>query len=303
MNMKQQEEETLNAKSFFKKNWLNILSLVIGAVGVLLAIKFYNQSKLERIPTFVVDPARTSIFDSKILSENPIRVSKRDGTPITSDVTSLRFFFWNQGSQSIRSGNVLRSISFTLEDSSAEILDFRTLKLSRDVTGIRLLRDSLWPSNRLKMDFAILEHLDGISAQIIYEGNPAASLSISGVVEGANRINTKENITESVSWVDYLLTVIAIIFVFLMFWGIVGLFDLFGWLVKILLPKRLRERWGIKDSKDFGYFVMLAVLAILFVFVVLKGLYTITIQPLLEVKQNVKQEFVQEIPDWLLPNK
>lgn len=164
--------------------------LIIGVVGIVLAVYYYQQSAREREPSFVTDPVKTEILKSTEVVGVPIRVTRIDGTEIKSDLSAVRFYLWNNGKEPIRDTHILRQISIRLDDPNARILYPTLLKISREVTDASVVVDPKNPEKVLLVNFKILEKDDGMTGQIIYEGKPDANLIVSGVIEGAAEIHT-----------------------------------------------------------------------------------------------------------------
>lgn len=181
---------------------------IIGVFGVIgtfvfgfLGIYFYFQSVEKREPILVADPVRTEIVSSERTSEAPIRVLRSDSTEVEGDVTSVRYYFWNNGRKAIKPKHVLEPVQITIENESARIMDFKLIEVSRDVTGIDVSRSENNPDRSLIFSFEILEQDDGASIQIIYEGSPKASFLTSGIVEGAGEI--KNEPPSSLLWLGW----------------------------------------------------------------------------------------------------
>jgi hypothetical protein len=172
----------MSVGTYLKQNWF-ILFLTVG-FGV-SGIYFYFESQEARDPVFVVDPDRVEIVRAARVAQAPIKVLRRDNTPVRSDIYAARFYFWNAGKRPIKSAEVEEAIRVTL-DSGSEILDFKRLKLSRLPTHARLVPTSVSGSRlrTLVIIFSILEQDDGLTGQIIYEGGRDARLAVSGTVEG-----------------------------------------------------------------------------------------------------------------------
>jgi hypothetical protein len=181
-----------------KSDLLGILGVIVGVVGVFLSVYTYQLSREVREPYFIVDSLRTEILTSKNIKEAPIRVTSRDGREVKSDVTSLRFYFWNNGKAAIHKGDVLEGLVISLDDKKGKILDYKLLKTSRHVTQLDLKR--IGNLQELGVSFDILEHNDGFVGQMIYEGNPNAKLKISGVVEGAQIISQPDSLLHMELW-------------------------------------------------------------------------------------------------------
>ncbi len=177
------------------------LGLLVGAIGIGLSVYFYVESRETRDPVFIVDPSRAEIISHARVETAPIRVLRADGKPITTDLYAVRFYFWNRGKRSIRSSDILEPLRVEL-DSGGEILDSKILSKSRPITGIVLQPHSTGQRLReLAINFVILEHDDGFTGQVIYEGNANARLRIFGIIEGdADGIRDGS----SPSWTDVL---------------------------------------------------------------------------------------------------
>jgi hypothetical protein len=193
-------------------NFLNVLSLLIGLAGLSASIYFYRRATRIRDPIFIVDSSRIQILSSKQVSEVPIKVLKKGDAEVRSDLTGVRFYFWNQGTSPIKRHDILEPIQIRLDDSSAEIIDAKLLKMSRDVTKLKLDTVEDDPIRTLGLTFEILESGDGTTGQIIYEGNPNAVFKISGIIEGVKSITTEANPMKTFlkgSWV-VILTMITV---------------------------------------------------------------------------------------------
>ncbi len=170
--------------SHVKDHWLGWLGIVVGVTGAGLSCYFYWESREVRDPVFIADPNRVEIVSAANIATAPIKVLRRDGTPISADVYAVRFFFWNAGRRSIRPENVLDTLQIMLLDSTSEILDVKLLKTSRPITRVSLDRGA--GRRTLVVHFAILERGDGLAGQIIYQGKATAALQVAGTIEGAH---------------------------------------------------------------------------------------------------------------------
>ena len=81
----------------------------------------------------------------------------------------------------------MNDIIIVNEDTSSEIIEWKFLNISRDVTKLKL--DGL-SRNKVQIEFSILEQNDGGTGQIIYEGDPNAKIYITGIIEGVKNIKS-----------------------------------------------------------------------------------------------------------------
>ena len=171
-----------------KKNLWQIIGTLIGITGIFLSIFLYQKTIRERDPVLIIDPVRTEILDSEKLVNSPIVVKTPDGSPVNADVTSVNFYFWNKGAEAIKKEHILKNLSLVIGDPSAKIIDKKLLKVSRDVCKIDLT-SFVQSHNKINLEFDILEKYDGLSGQIIYEGNPEADIYIEGIIESVEKVS------------------------------------------------------------------------------------------------------------------
>jgi hypothetical protein len=180
-----------------RKNALNLLSILIGVAGLVTGAYFYATAREVRRPILVVAEPRIELLRSRPLSSAPIRVMTPDGRVVSSDVTLVRWYFWNAGKRSIKASDVLEPVRIILANSRSRILDSRVLKTSRALTQIDVRRDQADPDHALVIGFGILEQDDGFSAQLILEGDPATRLVVAGAIEGVWSIGSTESFGRS----------------------------------------------------------------------------------------------------------
>jgi hypothetical protein len=189
--------------SMFQRSKDIIISSIISiAITVVFGYYFLYIGNRERKPTFYLDPTRTVILDKENAANAPLQLLKSNGDTIRSNVTSVFFYFFNQGKETIKQENIYAPLKIVLGDR-AEILDFKILKVARSVSGIKLMRDSA--SNALNIDFKALEKDDGFVGQLIFEGKKSALISIEGGIDGVKVFETH------LSSVDPLYLMIAIV--------------------------------------------------------------------------------------------
>ena len=173
-----------------RRNWPGLL---IGFIGLLWGVYSHVASRSYREPVFLEDSTRMRILDRERVDEAPIQVFDNEGEEITTDLTAVRFYFWNDGKRPIHREDVLKPIRINLLQENTDILDFHFLKTSRDVTELSLERAPSSPAHGLNVSFSILEQNDGGVGQIIYAGPPDTNLELSGVIEGVDSLTVSRN--------------------------------------------------------------------------------------------------------------
>lgn len=267
---------------------LAIGSLIIGVLGIVLAIYYHNKTLEVRSPVFLVDPIRTAIADSDRLSGSLLNVSDSSGLKVEGDVSSLRMYFWNQGSRSIKTENVLEPIKFIFDSSVARILDYRIVGVSRDLISPSL-KDVVSDHGLmgLELSFLILEKNDGVAIQVIYEGPSTAGIYCSGTIEGVEAIGSPELPTASI-FLEYLEKIGSI---FVVAGLLLGLFSILILAVEVL--KRLHVKWP-------RYAFIFRALAIVFLFVPLMLiLLLVAVGGHISVKKFAEENISETIPQEL----
>jgi hypothetical protein len=184
---------TPSRSSFLRRNWLTIL---VGILGIGSTCYFYQLSISEKEPIFLIDPIRTIVINSKSLPKTTLKIAKENDIPVQGDIISIRFYFWNNGKQTIRKEHILTPLILSLSDKGGEILDYKLLSLSRkEVINAMIERNELEPKTSLNITFRILEKHDGFTGQIIYSGDPNSELIMKGVIEGVKAIKTNASLS------------------------------------------------------------------------------------------------------------
>ncbi len=162
--------------------WFGIVGTVATSISLVLALYFYQVSKIKPLLTFGVHPLKTELQRPDYDKELGFIYS---GKPIDSEsITSVQVSIWNAGTRSIRDTDVLDSIRLVTPDGSA-ILSARVKKTSRPICGIERLDDREdYKSGTCRLKWRILEPGDGAVLQIIYAGSARRDPTLEGAVEG-----------------------------------------------------------------------------------------------------------------------
>jgi hypothetical protein len=176
-------EETEIKKTTSKK-YLDIISIIIGLVGIGLGIYFYSQSKETRDLSYSISPTKALVVDSKRASK--LRVLY-DSTTISSDIIAIQLAIWNRGKQSIKKSNILKTIELN-NNNRVKILETSIRKVSREVTNFSVLQKNDMNGNIL-LNWDILENNDGAVIQILFAGNLNTKFFLNGIIEGQENIH------------------------------------------------------------------------------------------------------------------
>jgi hypothetical protein len=293
----------MSFSTYFRQNWLGIVGLAVGIVGVVLSFYFYLQAVAEREPIFLVDPARTEIIKSERVTDTPLMVTRKTGELIKGDITAIRMYFWNRGKLGIRPANILQPLVVSIDGERSEILDFKVLRSSRSVVKPVIQRDESNPQQNLRLGFDILESGDGFSVQVIYVGNPNAKVSLMGTVEGVKSLTGCESLVRTKFWWQLLTRISAIVL------GL-ALIVILGFLQR-KLPSDSKKESGDRIDAFLTRFPRTAkALGICFVALLLGGfillitfVITIPFQVVSNARRSAESSLIESVPSELIGGK
>jgi hypothetical protein len=180
--------EAESLRTWYAHPLVNALSVLIGVVGVLLAIVFFFKSQAVREPYFYSESERTVLVNRELAIGQKLSVSYAGSVSNSGDITAVQCYFWNSGRAPIHNQDILKPIKLVLEAGS-EILDVGVIRQSRpDIVDFHVVPDITEDgkrTNKASVSFRILEKGDGAALQVVYEGGPSAKVLFTGVVEGA----------------------------------------------------------------------------------------------------------------------
>lgn len=236
---------------FIKRNWIGILGLFVGVLGIFLSYYFYTLSQQNREPYFLEESNFPIFFSQKeLVSQGFVLVRKSDGREISKKVYVNEIAFWNKGNLSIRRSNILKGISLKYPEDVEVIDAFISSVTRKDIVNTDKPR--IIEENEVTLGFDILEKDDGFKVQITYFSDERNSPDIVGNIEGVNsfgdrEILTKENLFFGIGKVAiYTFGFLAIIFLW------IALMEGMEWLKKRFISGRFE-----KVSKVLGFIIPL----------------------------------------------
>jgi hypothetical protein len=160
-------------------------------IGIVLAVGaawyfswyFYKASLPTRIPSYLVDPVRAALAGGSGADTSDITILYKGSSIGKKAVNVVRVYFWNAGNTPITKAEILDPYAITISPDS-EILEAKTLKVSRDLTFITCDPDE-YKRNTANVNFDVLESNDGAALQITYAGPSDAKLEFHGATVGA----------------------------------------------------------------------------------------------------------------------
>jgi hypothetical protein len=163
----------------------DILGVIIGVAGVLLAFVFYLKSKERARPAYAVV---SSILIGASERKLPTGVEiTYDGRPI-HDLNRCLIFFWNRGQKTLDKSDIVSSdpIIFHTRGQDVEVLEVRSVKGTRAALNASAVQSA----NDIFLAFDFLDQDDGITVEVLASGTDMrvrCSGTIKGVKKGIER--------------------------------------------------------------------------------------------------------------------
>ena len=185
-------------------------------MGILLGFFVYpniNKNSIECL--YVVNPIRTKIVTTENTSELVVLYhGKNLGS---TNITAIQVAIWNSGDVNLKQGeggNVIGDVVITI-DPSAKLLAANITKNEINPKITKLIIDNS-PDNlisgKIPVHWNILQKGNGVSVQLVFEGNPDAEINVEGYIEYFGEIKELKY-EEPVKWQFFLFSGISILFI------------------------------------------------------------------------------------------
>ncbi len=164
--------------------WIGISGLLLGVLGISLAIYYGRRAEKRRIPTFVIQPSPEVLIKEALLAYRGFSVKFHNIPVIEQSVVAVHIQFWNRGSLPIIKSEILRPYKIVFP-KSCKFLDLAIVKQSRPEIQTKLCVDNGDEQEFVSIDFNILEPGDGMTIHVLYNGPATAKFEFDGVCIGA----------------------------------------------------------------------------------------------------------------------
>lgn len=172
--------------------WLGWGGLLVGLLGIAVAVYLGLVSRRRRELVFSVNPVRTRIVRSRRATD--LKVLYRDEPLGNVDITAVQLALWNAGNESIKTEHVRKEIAVTTKPQ-VRILE-ASVRIVSPNTGFNLLDSTESKAKgRVPVSWKILERNEGASIQLLYLGTSKVDILFEGLIEGQGR--PKQKVTSS----------------------------------------------------------------------------------------------------------
>lgn len=180
---------------FMKKNWLGVIGLIVGVLGMILSYYFYSLSLLHREPV-VIETNNFSIFSSPkgVPARGYSFIAKPSLKEITKNVYFHELAIWNKGNLAIKKDNILKEIYLEYPEGVEVIDAFISSATRQDIINASEKHTS--GGRTIHVSFDILEKGDGFTIQAIYASDKKIPAVINGSIEGVTKFSTQDDLTK-----------------------------------------------------------------------------------------------------------
>ncbi|MFB2121443.1 hypothetical protein [Parapedobacter sp. 2B3] len=173
---------------FFNGNYLfNAISLLIGFVGVILAIVFYFKALKEKRPTFNIKSF--GLIDSKLSTINKLEIRYNNSS--INNLSVSKIAIWNAGMEPITKADFAPSDHLRIMSRNSVVIYDYELSYQKEVNNISV---TLQRENQVYINFDFLNKNDGLILSIYHSGHSSDDILVTGTFIGAKKISkpTKE---------------------------------------------------------------------------------------------------------------
>lgn len=169
----------------------NLLSQIVGLLGLILACAFYFRSKRDKEPYWSLYTTNLSTDQSGASEALNIQLAEERA----SYLSISRLAFWNHGRLTIDSADLVAADPLRIKTKNKlRIHGARLIYNNNIASGISISLQK--ETNAVLLTFDYLDHDQGFVVEIIHEGAKSDDLIVKGAIKGAPRIRHFD-ITES----------------------------------------------------------------------------------------------------------
>ena len=166
--------------SFSNNLIVSIASLIVGAIGILLAVVFYLKSR--RIKRISYAIRSFNLIDDTV-SSLPGFAASYNGNEF-NNLTALKILFWNSGSELLSRNDITSSDPVRLEfPQDVTVLDAKVSVSSNTANLAKVIIDPD-SKNRCMIDFDFLSKGEGFILSVLSNGKPESSPVVEGTIRG-----------------------------------------------------------------------------------------------------------------------
>lgn len=161
---------------------LTISSLIVGIIGIILAILFYMKTRNDKQVFFEIKSAN---LISKFLTDRIIGLEVFLNKEKISDLSMSRIVIWNAGNKTINNFDIPENGRFyLLAKNNVKIFSIKIDENTDDFNNLKLIRDE----SKYFIDFEYLDSKQGFTIEVIHSGKDSSNFAFGGKLKGGFRL-------------------------------------------------------------------------------------------------------------------
>src|ERR1700723_81082 len=170
----------------FTNPYVGMVGWCASVISIPLAFYFYFASIEKPDLTYYIRPDRSPLVAA---GDTPDLAIIYKGHEVSKNVSAAQITIWNAGKKPIQHDEILAPFVISTE-ANHPILAAKVISVTRPVIGFHL-DDSAVGSDRLGIDWRVLEFNDGVLVQVIYEGDTSVPIHVNGSYLGQRTISVR----------------------------------------------------------------------------------------------------------------
>ncbi len=172
-----------------RSDFIGLVGLFLGILGPVTGYWFYRAGLAHPFISLLDIGAHPRLMNMSAVSDSPIRLIRKDGSSVMTNVYLARLYMWNSGNV-VRHKAILSPLGITA--NGVEILDPKAVIVHRaEITGLVVKKSS---QNSLSVDFALLEPGDGCALNVLYAADKPTRFFMTGTVLGVKSFVASETL-------------------------------------------------------------------------------------------------------------
>jgi hypothetical protein len=157
----------------------DVIGVLVGIVGIVLAWVFYVGSKEQVRPCIVMERSTLIGKSTRLFPES---VEIRYNTKTIPELSKIRITLWNAGKKTLNEADIAKAdpIVIRFPETGVQVLDIRSLTTTRDVVNAKASLND----NAIYLTFDFLDKNDGLALEAFYDRGSDTKITLSGTIKG-----------------------------------------------------------------------------------------------------------------------
>jgi hypothetical protein len=166
----------------YRSDIFNVVSVAIGILGLLSGYAYYRATLVIPSLSLLDVGPHARVMNVGAVSDSPIRLIRKDGSPVSKNVYLARLYLWNSGNVRLVHDDIKHTLD--IKAPGVEILDPKIITSpDSDITQLTVVKKG---RDSLSADFQLLQARDGCSLNVLYAADNPTTFAMTGKVLGVD---------------------------------------------------------------------------------------------------------------------